>query len=121
MNSKLGNDIHEKGDRFETSATEKTDLDVFKSGEGHYEIGRTTTSAGFNQWGGAGAGKEIGEYNAGDAGNILRFILASINSAIETPRLHTQHAAPIYDLMGRSVNTMTKGKIYIVGGRKIIK
>ena len=45
MKSKLGNYIYYKGDRFETSATEKTDLDVFKSGEGHYEIGRTTTSA----------------------------------------------------------------------------
>ena len=121
MKSKLGNYIYYKGDRFETSATEKTDLDVFKSGEGHYEIGRTTTSAGFNQWGGAGAGKEIGEYNAGDAGNILRFILASINSGIETPGLHTQHASPIYDLMGHRVSAMTKGNIYIVGGRKVIK
>ena len=120
MKSKLGNYIYYKGDRFETSATEKTDLDVFKSGEGHYEIGRTTTSAGFNQWGGAGAGKEIGEYNAGDAGNILRFILASINSAIETTELHTQHTALTYDLMGRCVSTTTKGSIYIVGGRKVV-
>ena len=123
MKSRLGNYILYKGERFATSATEKTELDVFKSGEGYYEIGRTTTSAGFNQWSGAGVGKEIGEYNAGDQGNVLRFILASINTAIEhmEPAANSHQPTAIYDLMGRRVSTMSKGCLYIVGGRKVVR
>ena len=77
MKSKAGNYVvyNNNNSRFATSATEKVALDLTKNAaEGYYEIGRTTTGYTFNQWGGAGASKEIGEYNAGDTNNPLQFI-----------------------------------------------
>ncbi len=69
--------------RFATSSTDKTSLYLVESTvEGYYEIGRVGSSNTFNQWGGAGAGKNIGEYTKGDTNNPLQIILAE---SIETP------------------------------------
>ena len=75
MKSKVGNYVYFNNSRFATSSTEKTALDLTKNAaEGYYEIGRTTTTSTFNQWGGAGAGKELGEWTAGDSNNPLCFM-----------------------------------------------
>ena len=75
MKSKAGNYVYFTNNCFTASSKNKTELDITKNAaEGYYEIGRTTTSSTFNQWGGAGAGKEIGEWSAGDTNNPLQFI-----------------------------------------------
>ncbi len=70
MKSKLGNYVTYSS-KFQTGA-EGIALYVVKSGSA-YEIGRVGSNSHFNQWGGAGAGREIGEYNAGDVNNPLKF------------------------------------------------
>ena len=74
MKSRKGNYVYFTNDRFATSATEKTSLRLVARNDGFYEIGRKGEGTTFNQWGGAGAGKEIGEYNAGDTNNPLQFV-----------------------------------------------
>ena len=44
---------------------------------GCYEIGRVGLSTRMNQWGGTGAGKNLGEWSSGDANNRLDFIATS--------------------------------------------
>lgn len=70
MKSKSGNYVT-YADKFKTGA-EGIALYVVKSGDS-YEIGRVGSDLHFNQWGGYGAGKEIGEYNGGDVNNPLKF------------------------------------------------
>ena len=41
-------------------------------------------------------------------------------TGIENATLNTQHSTVIYDLMGRRVDTMVKGNMYIVNGKKVI-
>ena len=85
MKSMVGNyllwDANEA--RFATSSTDKTSLYLVESSaEGFYEIGRVGNSNTFNQWGGSGAGKNIGEYSKGDVNNPLQIIFAE---SIKTP------------------------------------
>ena len=75
MKSKTGNYVYYADSRFKTSSTNKTELNIIKNAaEGYYEIGRTATENRFNQHGGSGTGKELGEWGAGDTNNPLQFI-----------------------------------------------
>lgn len=71
LRSKLGNYIHFNGSRFAAS-TEPATLRVVRRGS-FYQIGRIGSELTFNQWGGLGSGREIGEYNSADIGNNLVF------------------------------------------------
>ena len=85
MKSMTGNYVlwNNTDSRFATSSTNKTALYLVEStAEGYYEIGRVGSGNTFNQWGGAGVGKNIGEYSKGDQNNPLQIILAE---SIETP------------------------------------
>lgn len=65
------------GGKFQTNSDQAQAIKVKlpqSSSKGYYEIQRNGTSQNMNQWGGAGAGKELGEWNAGDANNPLSFI-----------------------------------------------
>ena len=65
------------GGKFQTNSDQKQAVKVKlpqSSTKGYYEIQRNGTSQNMNQWGGAGAGKELGEWNAGDPNNPLSFI-----------------------------------------------
>ena len=70
LKSKLGNYVT-YSNKFKSGA-QGIALYVVKSGDA-YEIGRVGSDNHFNQWGGAGAGREIGEYNSGDVNNPLKF------------------------------------------------
>ena len=85
MKSKAGNYVlwNATDSRFAASSADKTSLYLVESSaEGYYEIGRVGSSNTFNQWGGAGTGKNIGEYNKGDQNNPLQIVLAE---SIKTP------------------------------------
>ena len=117
MKSKAGNYVVYKNNRFATSATEKVALDLTKNAaEGYYEIGRTTTGNTFNQWGGAGTDKEIGEYNAGDTNNPLQFVAPlPYFSTEEEPvywwiNLNTSNA--VIEDKGAGANAVTATKSY---------
>ena len=49
------------------------------------------------------------------------YSLLGENASVELSTLNPQPSTEIYDLMGRKVTTMTKGNIYIIGGKKVIK
>ncbi len=71
MRSKNGNYVNFSNNRFVSSST-SVKLYLTKSGA-NYEIGREGSDTHMNQWGGTGAGKELGEWQAGDNNNLLRF------------------------------------------------
>ena len=55
----------------------KTALKLISSpnNSGYYENQRTAANGkSMNQWGGSGAGKQLGEWNAGDVNNPLSFV-----------------------------------------------
>ena len=65
------------GGKFQTNSNQAQAIKVKlpqSSSKGYYEIQRSGASQNMNQWGGAGAGKELGEWNAGDPNNPLSFI-----------------------------------------------
>lgn len=70
MRSNAGSYVGFASSRF-NGADQGIDLSIRRSGD-TYEIGRKDQDNAMNQWGGAGVGKEIGEYNAGDQGNKLK-------------------------------------------------
>lgn len=75
MRSKAGNFVSYAGSRF-TTAAEGIALKLAESG-GYWEIQRqSATGQSMNQWGGAGAGKELGEWSSGDANNPVSFQVA---------------------------------------------
>ena len=77
MKSKAGNYVlwNSTETRFATSLTDKTDLFIEENAtKGYYEIGRVGSANTFNQWGGSGAGKNIGEWTKGDANNLVQII-----------------------------------------------
>lgn len=81
MKSKSGNYINFSNGRFTTSAT-PVELKIVQStaagADEYWEIQRKNSAQSMNQWGGAGAGKELGEWNAGDNNNPLTFLVTSI-------------------------------------------
>ena len=76
LKSRWGNYVHWNGSRFAASSTEKTTLKLISSPgySGYYEIQRVGQSNCMNQHGGAGTGRELGEWSAGDANNPLSFV-----------------------------------------------
>lgn len=75
MRSKSGNYLHFNGSKF-TTATSGIDLKIISSpgNSGYWEIQRKNANNSMNQWGGAGTGKELGEWTAGDTNNPLAFV-----------------------------------------------
>ncbi|MBQ8364284.1 MAG: glycoside hydrolase family 95 protein [Bacteroidaceae bacterium] len=76
LKSRWGNYVYFTNSKFASSSTSKTALKLISSpgNSGYYEIQRATASQSMNQWGGSGAGKELGEWNAGDVNNPLAFV-----------------------------------------------
>ena len=76
LKNRWGNYVHWNGSRFAASSTEKTALKLIDSPNysGYYEIQRVGQSNCMNQHGGAGSGRELGEWNAGDVNNPLSFV-----------------------------------------------
>ena len=66
------------GGKFQTNSDQKQAVKVklpqSSNNKNYYEIQRDGASQNMNQWGGAGAGMELGEWNAGDPNNPLSFI-----------------------------------------------
>ena len=66
------------GGKFQTNSDQKQAVKVklpqSSNNKNYYEIQRNGASQNMNQWGGAGAGMELGEWNAGDPNNPLSFI-----------------------------------------------
>ena len=97
MKSKAGNYIYYTNSRFTASSTNKTELDLIEnSAAGYYEIGRTTTANNMNQFGGAGEGKEIGEWTASDVNNPLRFVEEGAEVVDLTAKYFSTEEAPEY-------------------------
>lgn len=80
MKSKSGNYVSFSNGRFTTAAT-PTELKIIQStangADEYWEIQRKNSAQSMNQWGGAGAGKELGEWSAGDNNNPLSFVVTS--------------------------------------------
>lgn len=83
MKSKSGNFVALKNEKFITTATE-SDAAKFSIVSGtatnYWEIQRVGQTKCMNQWGGTGAGKELGEWNKGDGNNQLFFENASLKA-----------------------------------------
>lgn len=79
MKSKSGNYVNYANSRFTSSSTEKVAMKLVEStnAAGGWELQRASSSSSMNQWGGAGAGKELGEWSAGDPNNPLELVAAS--------------------------------------------
>ncbi|MBR5465937.1 MAG: glycoside hydrolase family 95 protein [Bacteroidaceae bacterium] len=73
-----GNYLSFSNSRFQTNSDQskavKVKLPQSTNDKNYYEIQRNGTSQNMNQWGGAGSGKELGEWTAGDPNNPLTFI-----------------------------------------------
>lgn len=78
--SKTGRYLNYNGSYFTTSSTGitlKLVATTNSSYSGSWEIQRTEAAGkSMNQWGGAGTGKSLGEWDAGDANNPVQFIAA---------------------------------------------
>lgn len=122
MKSRSGNYVYYANNLFTTSSTEKTGLFVAQSTtNGYYEIGRVGSAKTFNQWGGAGTDKELGEWDAGNTNNPLQFIEEAVE--IELPYFSTEEepeywwvyfntsSATLKDL-GAETNAQTAAKSY---------
>lgn len=77
--SKAGRHIYYNGSKYATSTSQSGNLKLVKTSNATYapawEIQTSTTSgSSMNQWGGAGAGKELGSWQANDPNNPLLFI-----------------------------------------------
>ena len=81
IEGKSGRKITYAGSRFQTSSSSSVALKLFSTTNATYapawEIQRRTSSSSMNQWGGAGVGKELGEWSAGDPNNPLLFVAAN--------------------------------------------
>ena len=77
MKSKAGRYIGFANSRFiGTTEAEAVTL-MMKDSDGYWELRRKDASNYMNQWGGTGAGKQLGEWGYGDSNNAMSFILAS--------------------------------------------
>lgn len=87
LRSKLGNylSFDKSSARFATSDAGSAMM-LVANGD-NYELSRVGIDNNINQWGGQGAGKQLGEYNAGDKGNLLKIYDASGNVVIMSPDL----------------------------------
>ena len=78
MKSKSGRYVTWNGSKYTTSSSSGVALKIIQSTNASatdcWEIQRATGSQSMNQWGGAGTGKELGEWTVGDANNPLSFV-----------------------------------------------
>ena len=74
MKSKSGNYVTFKEDRFFTTddKAQAAELEFIQNGGYYLEMRVKGASKCMNQFGGAGAGKELGAWNVGDGGNVLQ-------------------------------------------------
>lgn len=86
LKSKAGNYVYYSTSTgyFTANSKSKTKLKLtastYSGAEDCWEIQRkTSSSASMNQWGGTGAGKNLGEWTTGDSNNPLSFIATSID------------------------------------------
>ena len=92
MKSKKGNYVYYTSSRFTASSTNKTELDIVKSNaDGYYEIGQTNTTDCINQFGGAGTGKELGQWGVNDPNNPVTF-MAEPAEIVPLPYFSTEDA-----------------------------
>lgn len=81
MKSKAGNYVSFANSRFATNST-GTALKIVATtnseAEGCWEIQRTNSAQSMNQVGGAGAGRDLGEWSAGDPNNPLSFVAQDV-------------------------------------------
>lgn len=81
MKSKSGRYIHWNGSKFIASSSASVALKLVQSTNASatdcWEIQRVNGSQSMNQWGGGGAGRELGEWTQGDPNNPLTFIATS--------------------------------------------
>ncbi len=104
MKSKTGRYVNFSGGKFTTSTTGVA-LKIVKStasgAEGCWEIQRVGSTSSMNQWGGAGTGKELGEWSAGDPNNPLNFVALSISM----PEFSTADNEKWYFIQSKKGNT----------------
>lgn len=78
MKSKIGRYVNWNGSKYTASKTAGVALKIVQSTNASatdcWEIQRASGSQSMNQWGGAGAGKTLGEWTLGDANNPLSFV-----------------------------------------------
>lgn len=81
MKSKSGRFVNWNGSMFTTSSTNSVALKLVQSTNASatdcWEIQRADGSQSMNQWGGGGAGKDLGEWTQGDPNNPLSFVATS--------------------------------------------
>lgn len=81
MKSKAGYWIASKSGSYITSSSSSGNaitMSIIDGNEdGYFEIQRNGSGLSFNQWGGTGTGKSIGEWSTGDTNNQLFFVLMS--------------------------------------------
>ncbi len=81
MKSKSGRYINWNGSKFTSSTSSSVALKLVQSTNASatdcWEIQRANGSQSMNQWGGGGAGRELGEWTQGDPNNPLTFIATS--------------------------------------------
>ncbi|MCF0188707.1 MAG: glycoside hydrolase family 95 protein [Bacteroidaceae bacterium] len=77
MLSKAGRYVGFSGGRFTGTTADNAVLMQMKDSDGYWELHRVGSSNYMNQWGGSGAGKELGEWSFGDTNNPVSFLLAS--------------------------------------------
>ncbi len=81
MKSKSGRYINWNGSKYTTSTSSSVALKLVQSTNASatdcWEIQRASGSQSMNQWGGAGTGKELGEWTQGDPNNPLTFVATS--------------------------------------------
>ena len=87
MKSKSGNYVGLSNGKFITTATESDAVKlsiVSGSASNYWEIQRVGQANCMNQWGGTGAGRELGEYNKGNENNQLFFQNVALNAQYQS-------------------------------------
>jgi alpha-L-fucosidase 2 len=98
LENKSGRKISFANSRFQSSSTASVVLKLFSTTNAAYapawEIQRKTSSLSMNQWGGAGTGKELGEWTAGDVNNPLLFVAQIVTADEKEAEITGSASAP---------------------------
>ncbi len=111
---KEGRHIVYNGSRFTASSTGTGQLKIIKTTNTTYapawEIQAANSNGkSMNQWNGAGVGKELGAWNAGDINNLLMFVDPSTIVDGIGEVLTEAEDADVYNLSGQRLPHLTKG------------
>ena len=111
MKSKIGNYVTFKDGRFFTTTdkTQASELEFMQSGGYYLELKVKGSSKCMNQFGGAGAGKELGEWNVGDGGNVLQVKPIEIPAA-KLPTFSDDKNVAWYSIQFRNGNNVIEDK-----------